>query len=136
MTVEQGQPTLAPADAFRFGRNWQRYLSEYANPERERIAAQSLGDLLELDLAGRSFLDIGCGSGLFSLCAHKAGAKTVISLDVDTSGKVSAARAISGPPVLRAAALDAVKRWKYQPAMLGDKAVVSTEVVKVQFKLR
>ena len=62
--------------------------------------------------------------------------EVVISLDVDTSGKVSAARAISGPPVLRAAALDAVKRWKYQPAMLGDKAVVSTEVVKVQFKLR
>ena len=62
--------------------------------------------------------------------------EVVISLDVDTSGKVSSARAISGPPVLRAAALDAVKRWKYQPAMLGDKAVVSTEVVKVQFKLR
>ena len=62
--------------------------------------------------------------------------EVVISLDVDTSGKVSAARAVSGPPILRTAALDAVKRWKYQPATLGDKPVVSTEVVKVQFKLR
>ena len=66
----------------------------------------------------------------------RAEGEVVISLDVDASGKVSAARAVSGPPILRAAALDAVKRWRYQPATLGDKPVVSTEVVKVQFKLR
>src|SRR5215813_2419519 len=62
--------------------------------------------------------------------------EVVISLDVDVSGKVSGARAVSGPPILRPAALDAVRRWKYQPATLGDKPVASTEVVKVQFKLR
>lgn len=66
----------------------------------------------------------------------RAEGEVVISLDVDTSGNVSAARAVSGPPILRAAALDAVKRWKYHPATLGDKPVVSTEVVKVQFHLR
>ena len=62
--------------------------------------------------------------------------EVVISLDVDVSGKVSGARAVSGPPILRPAAVDAVRRWKYQPATLGDKPVASTEVVKVQFKLR
>ena len=62
--------------------------------------------------------------------------EVIISLDVDTSGKVSGARAVSGPPILRAAALDAVRRWKYEPATLGDKPVVSTEVVKLQFKLK
>lgn len=62
--------------------------------------------------------------------------EVIISLDVDTSGNVSAARAVSGPPILRAAALDAVKSWRYQPAKLGDMPVVSTEVVKVQFRLR
>jgi len=66
----------------------------------------------------------------------RAEGEVVISLDVDTSGKVSSARAVSGPPILRVAALDAVKHWKYQPATLGDIPVVSTEVVKVQFKLR
>jgi len=66
----------------------------------------------------------------------RAEGEVVISLDVDASGKVSAARAVSGPPILRAAALDAVKRWRYQPATLGDKPVVSTELVRVQFKLR
>jgi TonB family protein len=62
--------------------------------------------------------------------------EVVISLDVDVSGRVSGARAVSGPPILRPAAVDAVRRWKYQPAILGDKPVASTEVVKVQFKLR
>src|SRR5204863_116280 len=61
----------------------------------------------------------------------RAEGEVIITLDVDTSGNVSAARAVSGPPILRSAALDAVKRWKYQPATLGDKPVVSTEVVKL-----
>jgi protein TonB len=60
--------------------------------------------------------------------------EVVVSLDVDASGSVSAAKAISGAPLLRAAALDAVRRWKYQPATLGDKAVPSTETVKVDFR--
>jgi 2-polyprenyl-6-hydroxyphenyl methylase/3-demethylubiquinone-9 3-methyltransferase len=80
----QTQSAVAPAsDAFRFGRNWQRYLADYSNPERERIAADSLHSLLEIDLRDKTFLDIGCGSGLFSLCAHKAGAREVVSVDVD-----------------------------------------------------
>ena len=77
----QSQPA-PPADAFHFGRNWQRYVGTYLDPDRERIAAESLRDLIG-DLRGRTFLDIGCGSGLFSLCAHRAGAKQVVSIDVD-----------------------------------------------------
>ena len=72
----------APADAFRFGRNWQRYVDRYLDPERIAVAEQSLRDLIEEDLAGQTFIDVGCGSGLFSLGAHRAGAY-VISLDVD-----------------------------------------------------
>ncbi len=73
----------APPDAFAFGRNWQRYVSRYMTPERERAASDSMRDLLELDLTGLTFLDIGAGSGLFSLCAHRMGAGRVISVDVD-----------------------------------------------------
>jgi SAM-dependent methyltransferase len=72
----------APPDAFRFGRNWQRYVSRYLDSDREHVAAQSLHDLAG-DLRGRTFIDVGCGSGLFSLCAYRAGARAVISLDVD-----------------------------------------------------
>lgn len=71
-----------PPDSFRFGRNWQRYVGSYLDSDRERIAAESLRDLVG-DLKDTSFLDIGCGSGLFSLSAHRAGAAVVTSFDVD-----------------------------------------------------
>ena len=85
-------PVAPPPDAFRFGRNWQHYVANYLDPERERIAAESLEQLVG-ELRGRTFLDIGCGSGLFSLCAHRAGAGTVISIDVDGEA-VAATRAL------------------------------------------
>ncbi|MBI4618250.1 MAG: class I SAM-dependent methyltransferase [Planctomycetes bacterium] len=34
-------------------------------------------------IVGKTFLDIGCGSGLFSLAAHRLGAARVLSIDVD-----------------------------------------------------
>ena len=83
MSIDPGQEVAPPADAFRFGKNWQRYVADYLDPERERIATESLRTLLETDLSGKTFLDIGCGSGLFSLCAHKAGAREIVSIDVD-----------------------------------------------------
>jgi 2-polyprenyl-6-hydroxyphenyl methylase/3-demethylubiquinone-9 3-methyltransferase len=91
--VETRQPVVAPpADAFHFGRNWQRYVSGYLDSDRERIAAESLHDLVG-DLRSKSFLDIGCGSGLFSLCAHRAGAQEIVSIDVDPDA-VAATRAL------------------------------------------
>lgn len=71
-----------PPGAFGFGRNWRRYVSSYLDSDRERIAAESLRDLVG-NVRGKTFLDIGCGSGLFSLCAHRAEAAEVVSLDVD-----------------------------------------------------
>ena len=35
------------------------------------------------DLSGKSFLDIGCGSGIHSLAAFRAGASRIVSIDVD-----------------------------------------------------
>jgi len=68
---------------FSFGRNWQRFL-ESLDEDRLNIAAESLTEFLNLsDLQGKSFLDIGCGSGLFSYAAFKLGAKRVVSFDVD-----------------------------------------------------
>jgi 2-polyprenyl-6-hydroxyphenyl methylase/3-demethylubiquinone-9 3-methyltransferase len=66
-------PTAAtrPPDAFEFGRNWQRYITTYLDRERLQIAADSLYDLVG-DLVGKTFLDIGAGSGLFSLCVYVA----------------------------------------------------------------
>lgn len=87
MTIHPGpkEPgTGRPPDAFEFGRNWQRYVENYLDPDRVDIAARSLRALTGEDLTGKVFLDIGAGSGLFSLCAYLGGAARVISVDVDT----------------------------------------------------
>ncbi len=69
-------------ERFEFGKNWKSFLKTL-NDERIEVAIQSLKDMLEVDsLEGKSFLDIGSGSGLFSLAAKKMGAK-VHSLDFD-----------------------------------------------------
>jgi 2-polyprenyl-6-hydroxyphenyl methylase/3-demethylubiquinone-9 3-methyltransferase len=68
---------------FAFGKNWQRFL-EHLDDTRIAEAEKSLRAMLELEnLNGRSFLDIGCGSGLFSLAAMRLGAKKVFSFDYD-----------------------------------------------------
>jgi TonB family protein len=61
--------------------------------------------------------------------------EVLLKIDIDTSGNVAVAHALSGPPMLRQAAIDAVEHWKYQPATLGDKPVASSQAVKVDFHL-
>lgn len=67
---------------FAFGENWSRFLTEL-DDHRIRQAEQSLCDMLKVKtLQGKRFLDIGSGSGLFSLVARRLGA-TVHSFDYD-----------------------------------------------------
>src|SRR3954454_6502789 len=74
---------LAPAGGrFAFGRNWRRFL-ERLSDERIAAAESSLREHLG-ELTGRSFLDVGSGSGLFSLAAMRLGATRVHSFDFDT----------------------------------------------------
>ncbi|MCG8650135.1 MAG: class I SAM-dependent methyltransferase [Pirellulales bacterium] len=69
---------------FAFGENWKAFLTTL-DEERISRAIDSLASILSADsLAGQRFLDIGSGSGLFSLAAHRLGAE-VVSLDYDSS---------------------------------------------------
>jgi len=67
---------------FSFGKNWQRFLTSLSENKID-AAKKSLMSLLNVtDLNDKTFLDIGSGSGLFSLSAHTLGAK-VVSFDYD-----------------------------------------------------
>jgi len=78
-------PSPRPDARFAFGENWRRYL-EVLDEERIAVAERSLQDMLECEtLEGRTFLDIGSGSGLFSLAAFRLGAQRVHSIDIDPS---------------------------------------------------
>jgi SAM-dependent methyltransferase len=69
---------------FGFGANWADYLAKHFSEERVEIAQRHLLDFLKLsDLNGKSFLDVGCGSGLHSLAAWRAGARPIFGFDYD-----------------------------------------------------
>jgi 2-polyprenyl-6-hydroxyphenyl methylase/3-demethylubiquinone-9 3-methyltransferase len=68
---------------FAFGANWLRFLrvvDERRIAEAQRSLAKMIGDDA---VSGRSFLDIGSGSGLSSLAAARLGAARVHSFDFD-----------------------------------------------------
>ena len=82
--AEQHGREVASGDRFEFGKNWSAFLS-VLDDERIDTAVNSLKAMLEVDtLEGKTFLDIGSGSGLFSLAARKLGAK-VHSFDFDSN---------------------------------------------------
>ncbi len=68
-------------ERFAFGKNWADFLKKLT-PERIEAAKKFFRESFPEGLEGKAFLDIGCGSGLFSLCAKELGAK-VMSFDFD-----------------------------------------------------
>lgn len=88
MTIEERNSTMnahsieAGSLRFAFGKNWNRFL-ESVTDRRIVEAERSLREMLSITtLEGKTFLDIGSGSGLFSLAARKLGAR-VHSFDYD-----------------------------------------------------
>ena len=69
---------------FDFGSNWEEFSKRRVDRQRLEMACESLQSLLEIkSLVGKSFLDVGCGSGLFSIAAHQLGATKVVGIDVN-----------------------------------------------------
>jgi 2-polyprenyl-3-methyl-5-hydroxy-6-metoxy-1,4-benzoquinol methylase len=80
--MKSDQEEIQYRQRFQFGNNWRRF-HLFINSERLCKAEKSLLIMLEENnLHGKTFLDIGSGSGLFSLAAFRLGA-SVRSFDYD-----------------------------------------------------
>ncbi|HVX40267.1 MAG TPA: class I SAM-dependent methyltransferase [Gemmatimonadaceae bacterium] len=106
--------SAAPEIRFGFGQNWQRFVNEGVGEEQIASAVTSMRDLLKLDsLQGKSFLDIGCGSGLHSLAAVRLGAARVMSFDYDINS-------VRATEQLRAAASPGGESWRVEQGSVLD----------------
>jgi 2-polyprenyl-6-hydroxyphenyl methylase/3-demethylubiquinone-9 3-methyltransferase len=80
-----------PEGRFEFGDNWSRFARELPAGRRDAARASLSAMLGRESLDGRTFLDIGSGSGLFSLAAVELGASRVHSLDFDPASVATTA---------------------------------------------
>ena len=107
-----------PALRFGFGDNWRRF-SRGLTPERIEVAKRSVQGLLApQDLAGKTFLDVGSGSGLFSLAARELGAR-VVSFDYD-------AESVRCTEALRDARADPPEAWSVSRGSILDPDLVKS----------
>lgn len=111
---------------FSFGRNWQKYLKRL-DDARLAQARQSLIESLQLaDLNGMTFIDAGCGSGVFSLCALRLGAARVTSIDIDPAS-IACARHLRATEAGR-------DRWEIREgSVLNRELVAATEPADVVY---
>jgi 2-polyprenyl-6-hydroxyphenyl methylase/3-demethylubiquinone-9 3-methyltransferase len=115
--------SAAEAVSFSFGKNWAQFVAEHFSDERVRIAREHLTGFLDTSsLAGKSFVDAGCGSGLHSLAAFDAGVAKLVSFDLDPFSVETTARLrkLRGDPanwtVLRGSVLDTAFLGTLEPA--------------------
>jgi protein TonB len=59
----------------------------------------------------------------------------IVDAVIDEHGDVTEVKVVSGPPLLIQAALDAVRRWKYEPTYLNEQPVPVQLNVTVAFRL-
>ena len=73
----------------------------------------------------------------YPILARQARIEGVVIVDavIDTNGNVVEAQAVSGPPLLLHAALDAVRQWRFEPTYLNDEPVDVKLLVTVEFHL-
>src|SRR5215831_17819380 len=121
---ERNKMANADGGRFEFGKNWMDYVKRSLDPERVEIAKRHLLAVLRRnDLEGVDFLDIGCGSGIHSLAALKAGATKIHSFDYDPNSVAATSlvrtRAGASPhwlvergDVLDESYVDALGKWR------------------------
>jgi TonB family protein len=57
----------------------------------------------------------------------------VVDTTIDNTGNVASMKVISGPPMLRSSALEALRKWKYEPSKLNGEPIAVQMMVTIRF---
>jgi protein TonB len=73
---------------------------------------------------------------VYPIGARQAGVEgdVVVNTTIDKNGSVVGMKVVSGPVLLRQAALDALRRWKYEPSRLDGQPVAVEMQVIIKFR--
>ncbi len=105
---------------FSFGANWLDFAAQPDIAQRVSLATGSLKEILRVEsLEGADFLDVGSGSGLFSLAALRLGARRVVSFDFDPLSVAAAEKLRDGSGVSR-------DRWMIVQGSVLDKSFLAS----------
>jgi SAM-dependent methyltransferase len=78
---------------FQFGKNWEKFLEKSLSEDKINQSIHHIKSFLRIDnLNGKTFLDIGSGSGLHSLAALRLGADRIFSFDYDENSVKATAK--------------------------------------------
>lgn len=108
---------------FRFGENWASFAT-LLDQSRIDQSVKSLRDLVRADLAGKSFLDIGSGSGLSALAAARLGASPIMALDIDPDSVRTTRKTLSENAPDASVKVELHSIFDVDPAQLGTFDVV------------
>lgn len=112
------QTEVKSGQRFEFGKNWKSFLSTL-NDDRIQIAEQSIIDMMGINtLKGKRVIDIGSGSGLFSLVTRRLEAE-VHSFDFDPAS-------VACTKELRSRYFPDDPNWKIQEGSVLDKDFIKS----------
>jgi SAM-dependent methyltransferase len=109
---------------FAFGRNWRAYSSLIGEAEIDSATAGLVRLLGHDDLSRRTFLDIGCGSGLHSVAALRLGASRLLAVDIDADSVETTRQVIERFAPNRASVVERSSVFQLDPAVVGRFDVV------------
>jgi 2-polyprenyl-3-methyl-5-hydroxy-6-metoxy-1,4-benzoquinol methylase len=112
-------PPAASIDRFAFGANWRSFVRT-VDEDRVRASVDALAAMLGPQrLEGRTFVDVGSGSGLASLAAVRLNARRVHSFDNDSDS-------VASTRLLRDRSAVSGDRWTIEHGDILDEDYVAT----------